>query len=75
MPVSLVVTNCTWTPACSEFSAHRFSLREGFNIGSHHFSIIDLSNDERKPGLRVGAEHPATADDEAATSDLAARQH
>lgn len=56
------------------FSAHRFYLREGFNIGSHHFSIIDLSNDERKPGLRVGAEHPAAADDEAATSDMAARR-
>jgi GNAT superfamily N-acetyltransferase len=24
------------------FAAHRFYLREGFNIGSHHFSITDL---------------------------------
>jgi len=24
------------------FGAHRFYLREGFNIGSHHFSITDL---------------------------------
>jgi GNAT superfamily N-acetyltransferase len=24
------------------FAAHRFYLREGFNIGSHHFSIADL---------------------------------
>ena len=40
------------------FSAHRFYLREGFHIGSHHFAIIDLSNDERKRGLRAGAEHP-----------------
>lgn len=29
------------------FAAHRFYLREGFNIGSHHFSIIDLREDER----------------------------
>jgi GNAT superfamily N-acetyltransferase len=25
------------------FGAHRFYLREGFNIASHHFSIADLS--------------------------------
>jgi GNAT superfamily N-acetyltransferase len=25
------------------FAAHRLYLREGFNIGSHHFSITDLS--------------------------------
>ena len=25
------------------FGAHRFYLREGFNIDSHHFSITDLS--------------------------------
>ena len=24
------------------FAAHKFYLREGFNIGSHHFSITDL---------------------------------
>ena len=24
------------------FPAHRFYLREGFNIASHHFSIVDL---------------------------------
>ena len=24
------------------FAAHRFYLREGFNIDSHHFSITDL---------------------------------
>ena len=24
------------------FSAHRFYLREGFNIASHHFSIVDV---------------------------------
>lgn len=27
------------------FAAHRFYLREGFNIASHHFSITDLSGD------------------------------
>jgi GNAT superfamily N-acetyltransferase len=27
------------------FAAHRFYLREGFNIGSHHFSIMDLAAD------------------------------
>ncbi len=26
------------------FDAHRFYLRERFNIGSHHFSITDLAN-------------------------------
>jgi GNAT superfamily N-acetyltransferase len=26
------------------FAAHRFYLREGFNIASHHFSIADLSS-------------------------------
>lgn len=26
------------------FSAHRFYLREGFNIDSHHFSIKDICN-------------------------------
>jgi GNAT superfamily N-acetyltransferase len=25
------------------FTAHRFSLRQGFNIASHHFSMKDLS--------------------------------
>jgi GNAT superfamily N-acetyltransferase len=39
------------------FSAHRFYLREGFNIVSHHFSITDLSNDGRKRRLSAGAEH------------------
>ena len=29
------------------FAAHRFYLREGFNIGSHHFSITDLSGGKR----------------------------
>lgn len=29
------------------FGAHRFYLREGFNIGSHHFSITDLIESER----------------------------
>jgi GNAT superfamily N-acetyltransferase len=29
------------------FAAHRFYLREGFNIGSHHFSITDLGATER----------------------------
>ena len=29
------------------FAAHRFYLREGFNIGSHHFSITDLSESKR----------------------------
>jgi hypothetical protein len=24
------------------FGAHRFYLRHGFNIASHHFSIVDL---------------------------------
>jgi GNAT superfamily N-acetyltransferase len=26
------------------FGAHKFYLREGFNIASHHFSITDLEN-------------------------------
>jgi GNAT superfamily N-acetyltransferase len=56
------------------FSAHRFYLREGFNIGSHHFSIIDLSNDDRKRGPRAHASHGGVADDEAATLDMAARR-
>jgi len=30
------------------FAAHRFYLREGFNIGSHHFSIADLGATERR---------------------------
>jgi GNAT superfamily N-acetyltransferase len=30
------------------FGAHRFYLREGFNIGSHHFSITDLATDASK---------------------------
>jgi GNAT superfamily N-acetyltransferase len=30
------------------FAAHRFYLREGFNIGSHHFSITDLAADASK---------------------------
>lgn len=30
------------------FAAHRFYLREGFDIGSHHFSITDLSKEERR---------------------------
>ena len=29
------------------FAAHRFYLREGFNIASHHFSITDLRGDVR----------------------------
>lgn len=29
------------------FAAHRFYLREGFNIASHHFSINDLSEVKR----------------------------
>ena len=29
------------------FEAHRFYLREGFKIGSHHFSITDLTESER----------------------------
>lgn len=29
------------------FAAHRFYLREGFNIASHHFSITELGTDER----------------------------
>jgi GNAT superfamily N-acetyltransferase len=29
------------------FAAHRFYLREGFNIASHHFSITDLGAAER----------------------------
>jgi GNAT superfamily N-acetyltransferase len=30
------------------FAAHRFYLRAGFNIASHHFSITDLGAAERK---------------------------
>ena len=30
------------------FGAHRFYLREGFDIGSHHFSITDLAADANK---------------------------
>jgi GNAT superfamily N-acetyltransferase len=30
------------------FGAHRFYLREGFNIGSHHFSITDLAADSSR---------------------------
>jgi GNAT superfamily N-acetyltransferase len=30
------------------FAAHRFYLREGFDIASHHFSITDLASDERR---------------------------
>lgn len=30
------------------FSAHKFYLREGFIIASHHFAITDLRNDESK---------------------------
>lgn len=26
------------------FAAHRFYLREGFNIASHHFSIVDVKS-------------------------------
>ena len=29
------------------FEAHRFYFREGFYIGSHHFSITDLEKDPR----------------------------
>jgi len=29
------------------FGAHKFYLREGFKIASHHFSIIDLQADKR----------------------------
>ena len=32
------------------FEAHRFYLREGFNIGSHHFSITDLEKERRGRG-------------------------
>ena len=32
----------------AEHRAHRFYLREGFNIGSHHFSITDLAADAVK---------------------------
>jgi hypothetical protein len=28
------------------FTAHRFYVREGFKISSHHFSITDLSSVE-----------------------------
>jgi GNAT superfamily N-acetyltransferase len=27
----------------TRFAAHRFYLREGFNITSHHFAVVDLS--------------------------------
>ena len=30
------------------FGAHRFYLREGFDIGSHHFSIADLEADRAR---------------------------
>jgi GNAT superfamily N-acetyltransferase len=30
------------------FAAHRFYLREGFNIVSHHFSVTDLAADASK---------------------------
>jgi hypothetical protein len=29
------------------FGAHRFYLREGFDISSHHFSIEDLASSKR----------------------------
>ncbi len=29
----------------SRFAAHRFYLREGFNITSHHFAVVDLDAD------------------------------
>jgi GNAT superfamily N-acetyltransferase len=32
------------------FAAHRFYLREGFNIASHHFSITDLAKNENHTG-------------------------
>jgi GNAT superfamily N-acetyltransferase len=37
------------------FSAHRFYLREEFNIASHHFSITDLRamEDQKVPSVRV----------------------
>ena len=28
------------------FEAHRFYLREGFHISSHHFAITDLGSDD-----------------------------
>ncbi|WP_193161908.1 GNAT family N-acetyltransferase [Microbulbifer hainanensis] len=28
------------------FPAHKFYLREGFNIASHHFSIVNLKSDQ-----------------------------
>jgi GNAT superfamily N-acetyltransferase len=28
----------------SRFGAHRFYLREGFNITSHHFAVVDLND-------------------------------
>ena len=31
------------------FGAHRFYLREGFDIASHHFSITDLERAPREP--------------------------
>jgi GNAT superfamily N-acetyltransferase len=34
------------------FAAHKFYLREGFNIGSHHFSITDLGEAEQRGGNR-----------------------
>jgi GNAT superfamily N-acetyltransferase len=37
------------------FAAHRFYLRERFNIGSHHFSITDLRNMEDQEVRRAGA--------------------
>lgn len=37
------------------FDAHRFYLREGFNIASHHFSIVDLRSDHRSLGRGAGA--------------------
>lgn len=37
------------------FDAHRFYLREGFNIASHHFSIVDLRSDRRGRGRDAGA--------------------
>ncbi len=41
------------------FAAHKFYLREGFNIGSHHFSITDLRKDEMSFG-RPSESYPPT---------------
>jgi hypothetical protein len=35
-----------WTPLNSDlqrFPAHKFYLREGFNLASHHFLIVNIT--------------------------------